>query len=136
MKMVPEETLEKSSSPLNAAAHAAYEAITQFRKKEVHSRIKCCISWLQNHMREFRTLSVDHFGSYSYHLELCSSDADVVVMLANGESTTRWLNQLAHLTTDTRIFTGKKSQWLQRLDCLQTEFLGGACGHQADQERS
>ena len=122
VKMVPEEILEKPSSRLNAAARAAYDAIFQFRNVVIHGRIKRCISWLISNMSDFVTHTVDVFGSMCYHLELCTGDIDVVVILGPGQNNKTWLEQLRHRSEASGAFTGKR-KW-QRHDCLQTEFEG------------
>ena len=121
---VPEEILEKKSSPrLTAAADAAYHAITEFRFKVMENRIKLLLGWLDKNMKDFLNLAVELFGSYKYHLTLCSSDVDVVVTLGPGQSPKNWLEQLQKRVRDNhQLFTFPNT--IDRRDCLQTEFLG------------
>ena len=62
------------------------------------------------------------FGSKCYHLELCSSDVDVVVILAPGQNCKRWLDQLRERVKASEEFTSKKKGLVW--DTFQTEFLG------------
>ena len=67
------------------------------------------------------TQSVEVFGSKCYHLQLGSSDADIVVVLAAGQNIKEWLNQLHDRSKASQSFTCFRKY--QRFDC---EFLGVA----------
>ena len=115
-------SISSATSKINAAAHAAYDAIREFRKEVIHDRIKLCINWLQLHMKDFHTLAVEVVGSKCYHLELCTSDVDVVVILGPGQSSKAWLDQLRLRSEASPVFDRQRG-W-QRRDCFQTSYLG------------
>ena len=48
-------------SKINAAAHAAYDTIKKFREEMIRPRIKSCVSWLQENMKDFDTHTVEVF---------------------------------------------------------------------------
>ena len=124
MNMVPQ-FLRAGSTNINAAAHAAYDAINGFRQEVIEDRIKSCIKWLQLHMGDAlpgSNYTVEVFGSKCYHLELCSSDVDVVVILGPGQSSKTWLEQLRQRTDASPDFNHSRKG--QRWDCLQTSYLG------------
>ena len=116
--------LAADKDAVDEAAHAAYEAIAKFRTEMVDDRISRCSRWIQNNMRSFHTLAVQVFGSKCYYLELCSSDADMVVTLGPGQNPKAWLNQLHYRVAASQSFFTCKRRLKPRDDCLQTEFLG------------
>ena len=64
--MYKKEFVDEYFKVLDAAANDAYDAIFEFRNEVIHGRIKLCMGWLQNHMRDFNTLDVGVFGSKCY----------------------------------------------------------------------
>ena len=75
---------ERIHSKIDAAARLAYNSISKFRKEMIHPLMRGCMSWIQKSMKDFEMLAVEFFGSRRYHLELCSSDVDIVVALGPG----------------------------------------------------
>ena len=107
-------------SKVDAAAHAAYDATSKFREEMIHPRINSCIRWLQKNMKDFETQAVEIFGSRCYHLELCSSDTDIVVILGPGQNVKTWLNQLRRRSDSDPAFKGER---FQMSDTLQTTYM-------------
>ena len=65
-------------------------------------------------------LAVEVFGSRCYHLELCSSDIDIVVVLGPGLNIQSWLDQLRIRTVDVLAF----GKGVPHKDTLQTSYMG------------
>ena len=107
-------------SKIDASSHMAYDDISKFRKEMIHPQIKSCISWIQKNMEDFDMLAVEVFGSRCYHLELCSSDIDIVVVLGPGLNIQSWLDQLRIRTVDVLAF----GKGVPHKDTLQTSYMG------------
>ena len=114
--------IQENHHQIDAAAHVAYDAIKKFRKEMIHPRIKSCIRWIKQNMHNFEMKFVEVFGSTCYHLELCTSDVDVVAILAPGQNITKWLDQL-RIRHDT-CTSFNVTRGYQRKDCLQASYMG------------
>ena len=111
---------ERIHSKIDEAAHLAYKSIVKFRKEMIHPLMTHCMSWILESMKDFGILACEVFGSRCYHLELGSSDIDIVVVLGPGQNIKSWLDQLRIRTVAHPAF-GKRSQ---RRDTLQTMYMG------------
>ena len=108
---------------VDVLASSAHSKIDQFRVEVLGPIIEGCMRWIQLNMREFQFQSVELFGSKCYHLQLCSSDADIIVILPPGKNSKSWLDQLCGRIEASRSFTSNIKRYA-RFDCAQTEFLG------------
>ena len=110
------------NAKISAAATHAYDAIQVFRRGIVQNRIESCKSWIQKNMNDFRMMSIEVFGSAVYHLELCSSDVDIVAILHNGQNTKMWLTQLQARVRASPSF--QKTTGGMAFGTLQTTYMG------------
>ena len=113
--------IPSATATMNAAAHAAYNTIREFRKVVIHDRVQCCIDWLKIEMCDFHILAVEFFGSKCYNLELVTSDVDLVVILGPGQNPKRWLEQVQMRSASFPAFVSPR--WQPR-DTFQTTHLG------------
>ena len=108
---------------IDAAAHAAYDAITKFRQEVIQERIQSCSSWIQRNMNDFKILSVEVFGSTCYHLPLCTSDVDMVVILAPRQSKAMFVEIVRKRCNTSPFFDFSRCN---RKDTFQTSYMGMA----------
>ena len=107
---------------IDAAARAAYNAIKKFRQEVIQDRIQSCRSWILRNMSDFKILSVEVFGSACYHLELCTSDIDMAVILDKGCNISSFLKQLRARCIKSPSFDADRKTI--RRDCLMQSYMG------------